>query len=58
MPLLALQDLAATEQEHFQLFRSMGFLQRMETEEGVFVVLIGRHFQWSATKALLPSLQK
>ena len=49
---------AEQEQEHFRLFRSLGFLQVVQSEEGAVVVLLGRRFQWSSTRHLLPSLQK
>lgn len=51
-----LQD--SREEEHFELFSQLGFMQVVEAEEGPVVVLIGKNFSWSHTKKLLPSLYR
>ncbi|GAB4817849.1 hypothetical protein N2152v2_004895 [Parachlorella kessleri] len=48
----------STDQEHFALFRELGFLRVLETEEGPAVVLIAKYYDWSSTRSMLPSLHK
>ncbi len=36
----------------------MGFLEVVETDDGVAVLLIGKFFDWSAARSLLPSLYR